>query len=90
MVMKEQNKLAMVIGSRKLPGSKTIIKRTFLRKVLGLLFNTVFTRYIVGLPFRDTQCGFKFATREAAKAVYPVTHLGYWVWDPETLYITVQ
>lgn len=90
MLMKEQNNMAMVIGSRKLPGSKTNIKRTLPRKILGLIFNTIFTNFIIGLPFRDTQCGFKFTTHEAARAVYPVTHLGHWCWDPEMLLIAIK
>lgn len=85
--MEAANPDAMVIGSRKLPGSKTNIQRTWFRKLLGLIFNTIFTNFIIGLPFRDTQCGFKFTTHCAAKKVYPVTHLGHWCWDPEMLLV---
>lgn len=90
MLMKENNNLAMVIGSRKLPGSRTNVQRTFHRKILGLIWNRVFTNFLVGIPFRDTQCGFKFITHEAAQIVYPVTHLGHWCWDPEMLLIAVK
>ncbi len=88
--MERENPHAIVIGSRKLPGSKTNIERTAFRKFLGLVFNTIFTKLFIGLPFRDTQCGFKLITHPCAKVVYPVTHLGHWCWDPEMLLVALR
>ena len=34
---------------------------------------------------KDTQCGFKIFTREAAKRVFPTQHLERWAFDIEVL-----
>lgn len=34
---------------------------------------------------RDTQCGFKLFSREAAKSIFPFQHLTGWIFDVEIL-----
>lgn len=53
-----------VIGSRNM-GNKDI-KVSFLRKTLGKVGNLLI-RLVLGINFKDTQCGFKMFTREAGK-----------------------
>lgn len=36
---------------------------------------------------RDTQCGFKLLTREAAKVVFSIMHVERWAFDVELLFI---
>lgn len=44
------------------------------------------TLRIVGVGhIRDTQCGFKLFSREAARAIFPYQHLTGWIFDVEIL-----
>ncbi|MCZ6778231.1 MAG: glycosyltransferase family 2 protein [Acidobacteria bacterium] len=64
----EQDGCDIVIGSRALPGSRIEVHQSILREKLGKLFNLLM-RGLSGLPFRDTQCGFKLMTREVVQPV---------------------
>ena len=44
-------------------------------------------RLVTGLPFADTQCGFKLYRRDAARAVFPLQRLDGFGFDVEDLYI---
>jgi len=48
----------LVMGSRALPQSEIVVRQHWLRQSMGKTFNRIL-RALVGLPFRDTQCGFK-------------------------------
>jgi dolichyl-phosphate beta-glucosyltransferase len=54
--------------------------------LFGRVFNLAL-RIILGLQYRDTQCGFKAFTRRAAHAVFPLQHIERWGFDPEILYL---
>ena len=41
----------------------------------------------MGLPFRDTQCGFKAFKREAAQVIFRLQTIERWGFDPEILFI---
>ena len=44
------------------------------------------TLRLVGVGhIRDTQCGFKLFTRDAAKSIFPYQHLKGWIFDVEIL-----
>jgi len=59
----------VVIGSRDLPDSVLDPPQPFLRRMMGGVFRTI--RRILMLPdLRDTQCGFKCFSRDAARAVF--------------------
>jgi glycosyltransferase involved in cell wall biosynthesis len=60
-VLQSQN-LDAVIGSRAISGSQIEVKQNFFRQTLGKTFNLIL-RGLTGLPFRDTQCGFKMFYR---------------------------
>ncbi len=47
-----------VIASRGLPGSDLVVRQAWYREWMGKTFNG-FVRLVTGVPFRDTQCGFK-------------------------------
>jgi dolichyl-phosphate beta-glucosyltransferase len=57
-----------------------------LRESAGRVFNRM-VRLILGLPFVDTQCGFKLFTRESAQAIFPQQRIERWGFDPELLYL---
>jgi nitrogenase molybdenum-iron protein alpha/beta subunit len=44
-------------------------------------------RTITGLPFKDTQCGFKLFRRDAARAIFERQRLERFGFDPELLFI---
>ena len=58
----------MVIGSRAMPGSSTA-DNSLDRVVLGRTFNR-FVSFVTGLPFRDTQCGFKAFRAPIARILF--------------------
>jgi hypothetical protein len=44
-------------------------------------------RAVLGLQFKDTQCGFKAFTRAAAQAIFPLERIERWGFDPEILFL---
>ena len=44
----------------------------------------------MGLPFADTQCGFKAFTRPAAQTVFQLQTIERWGFDPEILFIALK
>jgi hypothetical protein len=60
-----------------------------LREQAGRLFNLTM-RLVVGLPFWDTQCGFKLFTSAAARAVFRRTTLDGFGFDVESLFIACR
>jgi len=42
---------------------------------------------VIGLPFKDTQCGFKAFKRPAAQVVFRLQRIERWGFDPEILFI---
>ncbi len=72
----------LVIGSRLLPGSQT--RRRLRREVLSRTYNAV-VRAAFATRLRDHQCGFKFLTRDACRALVPQTEDDLWFFDTELL-----
>jgi dolichyl-phosphate beta-glucosyltransferase len=60
----------VAIGSRAL--NRKLVKKhqPMMRELSGRAFNIVM-RAVTGLPFRDTQCGFKLFRKDAAKNIFP-------------------
>jgi len=82
----EQRRAAVVIGSRALDRSLIAVHQPRFRENAGRIFNGLM-RLITGLPFHDTQCGFKLFTRQAAREVFRRQRLERFGFDPEVLYI---
>jgi glycosyltransferase involved in cell wall biosynthesis len=79
----------IAIGSRWLERSRQTIRQPLYRQFFGRCFNAV-TRAVMGLPFADTQCGFKAFTREAAHTVCQLQTIESWGFDPEILFIAIK
>jgi dolichyl-phosphate beta-glucosyltransferase len=79
----------IAIGSRWLERSRQTIRQPFYRRFFGRCFNGV-TRAVMGLPFADTQCGFKAFTRDAAQTVFQLQTIDRWGFDPEILFIALK
>lgn len=76
----------VAIGSRWLDKGRQTIHQPLYRRFFGRCFNWV-TRTIMGLPFKDTQCGFKAFRRSAAQKIFRLQRIERWGFDPEILFI---
>jgi glycosyltransferase involved in cell wall biosynthesis len=76
----------VAIGSRWLDRTRQTIHQPLYRQFFGRCFNWV-TRTIMGLPFKDTQCGFKAFKRSAAQVIFRLQTIERWGFDPEILFI---
>jgi glycosyltransferase involved in cell wall biosynthesis len=59
----------VAIGSRALDRSLVEVHQPAMRELSGRCFNLVM-RLVTGLPFRDTQCGFKLYRADAAREIF--------------------
>src|SRR5271156_6160215 len=76
----------VAIGSRWLDRTRQTIHQPLYRQFFGRCFNWI-TRTVMGLPFKDTQCGFKAFKREAAQTIFRLQTIERWGFDPEILFI---
>lgn len=76
----------VAIGSRWLDKQRQIVKQPMYRRFFGRCFNMV-TRMVTGLPYKDTQCGFKAFKRDAAQTIFRLQTIERWGFDPEILFI---
>ena len=59
----------VAIGSRALDRKLVKVHQPWMREASGRAFNLVM-RLVTGLPFRDTQCGFKLFRKDAAREIF--------------------
>jgi len=76
----------VAIGSRAMDRSLIAVRQSRLRELAGMIFNG-FVRVFTGLPFQDTQCGFKAFTARAAQTLFPRQKIERWGFDPELLFL---
>lgn len=76
----------IAIGSRALERSLIQVHQSWFRETAGRMFN-LFLRLLTGLPFLDTQCGFKLYRRQAAQEIFRRQRLERFGFDAEVLYI---
>jgi dolichyl-phosphate beta-glucosyltransferase len=63
-----QNGADFVIASRGLKESNLEVRQQWFRERMGKTFNAL-VRFLTGIPFRDTQCGFKLLRGDDARAL---------------------
>lgn len=73
----------IAIGSREVLGAK-VDRATFKRKLAGKVFNLL-VRLLTGLPYRDTQCGFKLFRGDAARVLFSRAECSGYCFDVEVL-----
>jgi glycosyltransferase involved in cell wall biosynthesis len=76
----------VAIGSRWLDKQRQTIHQPLYRRFFGRCFNLV-TRVMMGLPYKDTQCGFKAFKHDAAQTIFRLQTIERWGFDPEILFI---
>ena len=82
----DKHQADIAIGSRAVDRSLVEIHQPLLREYSGRFFNLLM-RAATGLPFRDTQCGFKLFRSDAAKRVFPLQQQDGFSFDVEDLVI---
>lgn len=89
-VAKLQAKLAegydVAIGSRAVDGADIRVRQHPIRELAGRTFN-VLVRVLVMGGIKDTQCGFKLFTRDAATYLFTKAEMDGFVFDVEVLYL---
>ena len=74
----------IAIGSRGIEQSLVRKRQRWHRQTMGKVFN-VLMRGITGLPYADTQCGFKLLRRAAARAIFAEAVVDRFAYDVEIL-----
>jgi glycosyltransferase involved in cell wall biosynthesis len=76
----------VAIGSRGMEESRIEIAQHPLRRGMGKTFNHII-RLMTGLPYRDTQCGFKLMDRERVLPLFGRMVVDRFAFDVEFLYL---
>ena len=76
----------VAMGSRWLRTELQTRRQPLHRQLFGRIFNLLL-RSILGLQYRDTQCGFKAFTRRATHLIFPLQQIERWGFDPEILFL---
>jgi dolichyl-phosphate beta-glucosyltransferase len=66
------------------------VRRSGVRKLLSGGFHSLLSAVVGGHGIRDTQCGFKLFTREAARELFPPLHIERWAFDVELVYLAAR
>jgi glycosyltransferase involved in cell wall biosynthesis len=78
--------LDVAIGSRALPTSDIQVRQAWLRQTMGRTFNRII-RVATGLPYHDTQCGFKLMDRERVRPIVDKMVVDRFAFDVELLFL---
>ena len=76
----------LVIGSRKQPDAKVIIRQSLLREFLGRVFSYL-SKVILQVSVNDFTCGFKLIKAKKAKLIAKKMVINRWGYDSEMLKI---
>jgi dolichyl-phosphate beta-glucosyltransferase len=76
----------IAIGSRALDRSLISSHQSRMREIAGMIFNG-FVRIFTGLPFHDTQCGFKVFAAQPSRIVFEQQRIERFGFDPEVLFL---
>lgn len=84
-LLKRINGYDGVIASRYIPGAKINPKPTIGRILVSRIFNLLI-RFVLLMPYRDTQCGAKIFKREPLAKTIPNITFSKWAFDVDLLY----
>ena len=76
----------VAIGSRAVDRSLIFARQSRFREIAGMIFNG-FVRLFTGLPFQDTQCGFKAFVRDRSRIIFEEQRIEGFGFDPEVLFL---
>ncbi|HSR69262.1 MAG TPA: dolichyl-phosphate beta-glucosyltransferase [Acidobacteriota bacterium] len=81
-----QSACQIALGSRGLKTSEVEVPQHGLRRLSGRTFNVIM-RLVTGLPFKDTQCGFKLFELGRCRQLFQAQLLDGFGFDVEVLYL---
>jgi glycosyltransferase involved in cell wall biosynthesis len=76
----------VAIGSRAMDRTLIFVRQARMRELAGIIFNR-FVRVFTGLPFEDTQCGFKAFAMPQSRIVFEQQRIERFGFDPEVLFL---
>ena len=76
----------VAIGSRAMDRGLIGVHESLFREFAGIVFNKI-VRFILWLPFVDTQCGFKAFRMERCRILFEQQTIERFGFDPELLYL---
>ncbi|HPD61196.1 MAG TPA: glycosyltransferase family 2 protein [Thermodesulfobacteriota bacterium] len=76
----------IAIGSRALPESDIVVRQPLIREFMGKTFNQLVQLLTIS-GIRDTQCGFKVFSKDAAKDIFEKQTIWGFSFDVEILFI---
>lgn len=76
----------IIIGSKKIKGAKEIVKRSFVRKLIGYCHSFI-VYLILGVFFWDFQGGFKVFSRRFVNNIFPSLQIDRWGFDMEVIFL---
>ena len=79
----------IVIASRGLKESQIEVRQAWVRQTMGQTFN-VLMRGMTGLPFHDSQCGFKLMDRKRVLPLFEKMVIDRFAFDIELLFLAVR
>lgn len=77
----------LVIASRFVPGLKVTKKVLWYRRIMEKIFRIIRMVIINNYEIKDTQCGFKVFTREAAMKIFPLMTIKRFAFDAEIIFL---
>ena len=90
-IMRRDPNLAMLIGSRvEGRGSQARVKRELWRGLMTRIFSKVVLSWILRMPFKDSQCGFKAFRRKAALELFEMLETPHYGFDLDILLLAQQ
>lgn len=85
-----ENRIAdMAIGSRRVPGSTITVRQPWHRRIMGRCLS-FFSRFVIGMIFYDTQCGFKLFDGRVARDLFAKANCPHFGFDLEILSIAIR
>jgi dolichyl-phosphate beta-glucosyltransferase len=76
----------VVIGSRRIAGSKIEVHQPLIRETMGR-FYTFLTKIITWMNIADFTCGFKGFRHDAAKKIFINSKVDRWAYDSEIMFL---
>jgi glycosyltransferase involved in cell wall biosynthesis len=86
MALLREGEYDSAIGSRALDRSLIQVHQSVIREQAGIFFNRM-VRWMMGIQFSDTQCGFKAFRRERARIIFEQQRVERFGFDPEILFL---
>lgn len=86
--VREQD-LDCAFGSRAVAGSRVEVRQHIVRQLMGKTFNKAI-KLMTGLPFNDTQCGFKLLDRARCRPLFEMMVVDRFAFDVEFLFLCVR